>query len=77
MQTEDCSHNVAAAVHPASPSVLAELPDTGDCFEGLIPPDLASPAFTIRRPAVGIFALRDYAATGIMSAHARAALRAI
>jgi type IV secretion system protein VirB11 len=34
----------------------------------LIPPVVASPAFAIRKPAVAIFTLRDYAATGIMSA---------
>jgi P-type conjugative transfer ATPase TrbB len=55
-------------VHPASPRVSAELPDTGERFEGLIPPVVASPAFAIRKPAVAIFTLRDYAASGIMSA---------
>jgi P-type conjugative transfer ATPase TrbB len=55
-------------VHPDSPRVSAELPDTGERFEGLIPPVVASPAFAIRKPAVAIFTLRDYAATGIMSA---------
>jgi type IV secretion system protein TrbB len=62
------AHHVGAEVHPASPRVSAELPDTGERFEGLIPPVVASPAFAIRKPAVAIFTLRDYAATGIMSA---------
>jgi type IV secretion system protein VirB11 len=34
----------------------------------LIPPVVASPAFAIRKPAVAVFTLRDYAVTGIMSA---------
>jgi len=58
------AHHVGAEVHPASPRVSAELPDTGERFEGLIPPVVASPAFAIRKPAVAIFTLRDYAATG-------------
>src|ERR1700750_1869385 len=62
------AHHVGAEVHPASPRVSAELPDTGERLEGLIPPVVASPAFAIRKPAVAIFTLRDYAATGIMSA---------
>jgi type IV secretion system protein TrbB len=62
------AHHVGAEVHPASPRVSAELPDTGERFEGLIPPVVAAPAFAIRKPAVAIFTLRDYAATGIMSA---------
>jgi Flp pilus assembly CpaF family ATPase len=32
-----------------------------------IPPVVASPAFAIRKPAVAIFTLRDYASTGIMT----------
>jgi type IV secretion system protein VirB11 len=62
-------------VHPASPRVSAELPDTGERFEGLIPPVVASPTFAIRKPAVAIFTLRDYAATGIMSAAQAETLR--
>src|SRR5579863_7517682 len=61
------AHHVGAEVHPASPRVSAELPGTGERFEGLIPPVVAAPAFAIRKPAVAIFTLRDYAATGIMS----------
>jgi type IV secretion system protein TrbB len=61
------AHHVGAEVHPASPRVSAELPDTGERFEGLIPPVVASPAFAIRKSAVAIFTLRDYASTGIMT----------
>src|SRR6202041_2893058 len=51
------AHHVGAEVHPASPRVSAELPDTGERFEGLIPPVVASSAFAIRKPAVAIFTL--------------------
>jgi P-type conjugative transfer ATPase TrbB len=61
------AHHVGAEVHPASPRVSAELPGTGERFEGLIPPVVAAPAFAIRKPAVAIFTLRDYASTGIMT----------
>src|SRR5215470_7408824 len=60
------AHHVGAEVHPASPRVSAELPETGERFEGLIPPVVAAPAFAIRKPAVAVFTLDDYVASGIM-----------
>src|SRR5216684_2602416 len=61
------AHHVGAEVHSASPRVSAELPETGERFEGLIPPVVAAPAFAIRKPAVAVFTLDDYAAAGIMT----------
>ena len=61
------AHHVGAEVHPASPRVSAELPETGERFEGLIPPVVAAPTFAIRKPAVAVFTLRDYVAAGIMT----------
>jgi type IV secretion system protein VirB11 len=55
-------------VHPGSPRLSAELPETGERFEGLIPPIVAAPVFAIRKPAVAIFTLADYARAGIMRA---------
>jgi type IV secretion system protein VirB11 len=60
------AHHVSAEVHPGSPRLSAELPETGERFEGLIPPIVAAPAFAIRTPAVAIFTLADYARAGIM-----------
>ena len=54
------AHHVGAEVHPASPRVSAELPETGERFEGLLPPVVTAPAFAIRKPAVAVFALEDY-----------------
>jgi type IV secretion system protein VirB11 len=60
------AHHVGAEVHSRSPRVSAELPETGERFEGLIPPVVAAPTFAIRKPAVAVFTLDDYVAAGIM-----------
>jgi type IV secretion system protein TrbB len=62
------AHHVGAEVHPGSPRISAELPEHGERFEGLIPPIVAAPAFAIRKPAVAIFTLGEYARAGIMTA---------
>ncbi len=62
------AHHVGAEVHGKSPRVSAELPDTGERFEGLLPPVVAAPSFAIRKPAVAVFTLGDYVAAGIMTA---------
>jgi len=56
------AHHVGAEVHARSPRVSAELPDTGERFEGLLPPVVAGPAFAIRKPAVAVFTVDDYVA---------------
>jgi type IV secretion system protein VirB11 len=61
------AHHVGAEVHPGSPRVSAELPETGERFEGLLPPVVAAPTFAIRKPAVAVFTLDDYAAAGVMT----------
>ncbi len=61
------AHHVGAEVHPGSPRVSAELPETGERFEGLLPPVVAAPAFAIRKPTVAVFTLDDYVAAGIMT----------
>lgn len=69
------AHHVGVEVHARSPRVSAELPEGGERFEGLMPPVVAAPAFAIRKPAVAVFTLDDYAASGIMSAAEAEALR--
>src|SRR6516162_2714266 len=69
------AHHVGAEVHASSPRVSAELPETGERFEGLLPPVVAAPAFAIRKPAVAVFTLDDYVAAGIMSADEASVLR--
>lgn len=61
------AHHVGAEVHAKAPRVSAELPDTGERFEGLLPPVVAAPSFAIRKPAVAVFSLADYVDAGIMA----------
>ena len=70
------AHHVGAEVHPGSPRVSAELPETGERFEGLLPPVVEGPTFAIRKPAVAVFTLTDYVAAGIMADEEAAKLRA-
>ncbi|UPK28095.1 P-type conjugative transfer ATPase TrbB [Bradyrhizobium sp. 195] len=69
------AHYVGAEVHPGSPRISAELPETGERFEGLLPPVVAAPTFAIRKPAVAVFSLEDYVAVGIMTPDQAGALR--
>lgn len=69
------AHHVGTEVHAGAPRVSAELPDSGERFEGLLPPVVTAPAFAIRKPAVAVFTLDDYVAAGIMSARQAEALR--
>ena len=61
------AHHVGAEVHAGAPRVSAELPETGERFEGLLPPVVAAPTFSIRKPAVAVFTLDDYVAAGILT----------
>ena len=69
------AHHIGAEVHAGAPRVSAELPGTGERFEGLLPPVVAAPTFAIRKQAVAVFTLDDYVAAGIMSATEAEALR--
>ena len=69
------AHHVGAEVHADAPRVSAELPGTGERFEGLLPPVVAAPTFAIRKPAVAVFTLDDYVRARIMDETAAEALR--
>jgi type IV secretion system protein TrbB len=72
------AHHVGVEVHAGTPRVSAELPESGERFEGLIPPVVTAPIFAIRKPAVAIFTLEDYEAAGIMTfAQAATLLQAV
>jgi type IV secretion system protein TrbB len=62
------AHHVGAEVHARNPRVSAELPQTGERFEGLLPPVVTAPTFAIRKPAVAVFTLADYVAAKVMTA---------
>lgn len=51
-----------------SPIIEGELPLDGSRFEGLIPPVVANPAFTIRKKAAAVFSLKQYVEAGILPA---------
>ncbi|MBW0152814.1 MAG: P-type conjugative transfer ATPase TrbB [Phenylobacterium sp.] len=68
--------HVGAEVHAGNPRVSAELPETGERFEGLLPPVVAAPSFAIRKPAVAVFTLSDYVQAGIMRSDQAQSLRA-
>ena len=70
------AHHVGAEVHGASPRVSAELPESGERFEGLLPPVVAAPTFAIRKPAVAVFSLANYVDAGIMLGDEAEILRA-
>lgn len=54
-------------VHAGAPIVSAELPGTGERFEGLLPPVSTAPCFSIRKPASTPFELGDYVNQGALS----------
>ncbi len=69
------AHHVGAEAHAGSPRVSAELPETGERFEGLLPPVVTAPTFAIRKPAVAVFTLEHYVTAGIMTSSQASALR--
>lgn len=50
-----------------APIVSAELPETGERFEGILPPIVTAPSFAIRKPAGVVYTLENYVEAGIMS----------
>jgi type IV secretion system protein TrbB len=70
------THHVGVEVHAGSPRLYAELPESGERFEGLVPPVVAAPCFAIRRQAVAAFTLDDYSRPRIMSGLQAELLRA-
>ncbi len=59
----------------ASPVVSAELPETGERFEGILPPVSSAPCFAIRKPIGQVLRLEDYLTDQIMTALQGAVLR--
>jgi len=61
------AHHVGVEVHAGQPRLSAELPGSGERFQGLLPPLVAAPTFSIRKPASRVFRLDDYVLGGVMS----------
>lgn len=51
----------------SNPILSAELPSTGYRFQGMLPPLVANPVFTIRKKAVKISTLDDYVSQSMMT----------
>jgi P-type conjugative transfer ATPase TrbB len=60
--------HVGTEVHRGQPLLTAELPETGERFEGILPPAAPGPAFALRKRAVNIIGLDRYVADEILSA---------
>jgi len=58
---------VGEAAGRTSPIVSAELPGSGERFEGLLPPVSTAPCFSIRKPATTPFELGDYVTQGALA----------
>ena len=59
--------HVRREVTDKAPIVSAELPDTGERFEGVMPPVATAPCFAIRKPADVPYRLADYVAARILT----------
>jgi type IV secretion system protein VirB11 len=67
--------HVRAEVHAGKPLLTAELPETGERFEGALPPVTSGPVFAMRKRAVGLIRLDTYVADGILTETQAAFLR--
>ncbi|MBN7807730.1 MULTISPECIES: P-type conjugative transfer ATPase TrbB [Agrobacterium] len=69
------AHALQSEVDTEQPIISGELPIGGHRFEGLLPPVVAKPAFTIRRRASRLIPLEDYVHTGVMTEYQAATIR--
>lgn len=69
------AHALQSEVDTEQPIISGELPIGGHRFEGLLPPVVAKPAFTIRRRASRLIPLEDYVRTGVMSEYQASTIR--
>ncbi len=69
------ANHVGLEVDRDHPILSAELPETGERFEGVLPPITFAPTFAIRKRAAGVIPLARYVADGIMSAAQAAFLK--
>lgn len=58
---------VDTEVNLSKPIIECTLPFAGERFEGLMPPVVDAPTFTIRKKALMIFTLENYVETSVMS----------
>jgi type IV secretion system protein TrbB len=63
---------VGEPVLPEDPRLSGVLPETGERFQGVLPPVSRAPAFSIRKRPARLFTLADYQEQGIVSVDQRA-----
>lgn len=77
---ESLMGTIADALHTVvtreNPILEGELPLDGSRFEGLLPPIVGHPTFTIRKKASVVFTLAQYVEQGIMTPEQQAAIEA-
>ena len=54
-------------IHQNAPIISGELPETGERFEGILPPLSPAPCFAIRKPAMRVYSLEDYVSDDILN----------
>lgn len=69
------AHALQMEVDSERPIISGELPIGGHRFEGLLPPVVAAPSFTIRRRASRLIPFDNYVGQGIMTAPQATAVR--
>lgn len=68
-----CSGTICNEEHPL---ISTELPLNGSRFQGILPPVVAAPIFTIRKKALQVFTLDDYLTHGIITTHQKEVIEA-
>ena len=69
------AHALQSEADDERPIISGELPIGGHRFEGLLPPVVSSPAFTIRRRASRLIPLNDYVTSKVMTEAQASAIR--
>ncbi|MBC2807039.1 P-type conjugative transfer ATPase TrbB [Rhizobium ruizarguesonis] len=69
------AHALQSEVDTEQPIISGELPIGGHRFEGLLPPVVTKPAFTIRRRVSRLIPLEDYIRAGVMTEYQAATIR--
>lgn len=69
------AHVLDTEVDEDRPIISGELPIGGHRFEGLLPPIVSAPSFTIRRRASRLIPLDDYVSSHVMTSHQASVIR--
>lgn len=69
------ANHIREVATAANPMISGVLPETGERFQGMLPPLVKAPSFTIRKRPEIIYTLADYVERGIMTGLQADALR--